>query len=123
MDARWVEKLYQGNLENKKLYDYIEKEKIDKLWKEHQKGLKDNAVVKLKDTFVRLGTFQSIDPEDISKLTKHLSYIKKQPTDADTSSFPELNSYMDLILSEQKALLEEINNFIGDILKIKKDVR
>jgi hypothetical protein len=30
---------------------------------------------------------------------------------------------MDLILSEQKALLEEINNFIGDILKIKKDVR
>ena len=88
-----------------------------------EKGLKDNAVVKLKDTFVRLGTFQSIDPEDISKLTKHLSYIKKQPTDADTSSFPELNNYMDLILSEQKALLEEINNFIGDILKIKKDVR
>jgi hypothetical protein len=27
---------------------------------------------------------------------------------------------MDLILSEQKALLEEINSFIGDILKIKK---
>ena len=85
-----------------------------------EKGLKDNTVVKLKDTFVRLGTFQSIDPEDISKLTKHLSYIQKQPTDADTSSFPELNNYMDLILSEQKALLDEINSFIGDILKIKK---
>ena len=40
--------------------------------------------------------------------------------DADTSSFPELNKYMDLILSEQKALLEEINSFIEDILKIKK---
>jgi hypothetical protein len=88
-----------------------------------EKGLKDNTVVKLKDTFVRLGTFQSIDQEDISKLTKHLSYIQKQPTDVDTSSFPELNKYMDLILSEQKALLDEINSFIGDVLKIKKDVR
>ena len=88
-----------------------------------EKGLKDNTVAKLKDTFVRLGTFQSVDPEDIAKLTKHLSYIQKQPMDADTSSFPELNKYMDLILSEQKALLDEINSFIGDILKIKKDVR
>jgi hypothetical protein len=88
-----------------------------------EKGLKDNTVVKLKDTFVRLGTFQSINPEDISKLTKHLSYIQKQSTDTDTSSFPELNNYMDLILSEQKALLDEINSFIGDILKIKKVVR
>ena len=88
-----------------------------------EKGLKDNTVVKLKDTFVRLGTFQSIDQEDISKLTKHLSDIQKQPMDADISSFPELNKYMDLILSEQKALLEEINSFIGDILKLKKDVR
>jgi NurA-like 5'-3' nuclease len=85
-----------------------------------EKGLKDNTVVKLKDKFVRLGTFQSIDQEDISKLTKHLSYIQNKPMDADTSSFPELNKYMDLILSEQKALLEEINSFIEDILKIKK---
>ncbi len=75
----------------------------------------------LKDKFVRLGTFQSVDQEDISKLTKHLSYIQKQPMDADTSSFPELDKYMDLIISEQKALLEEINSFIEDIRKIKKN--
>ena len=85
-----------------------------------EKGLKDNTVVKLKDTFVRLGTFQSVNQEDISKLTKHLSYIQKQPMDADTSSFPELDKYMNLIISEQKALLEEINSFIEDIRKIKK---
>jgi DNA anti-recombination protein RmuC len=41
--------------------------------------------------------------------------------DADTPSFPELNKYMDLIISEQKALLDEINSFIEDIRKIKKN--
>ena len=43
--------------------------------------------------------------------------------DADTSSFPELNKYMDLIISEQKALLDEINSFIEDIQKIKKNFK
>jgi len=37
--------------------------------------------------------------------------------DADTPSFPELNEYMDLIISEQKALLDEITSFIEDIRK------
>jgi hypothetical protein len=32
--------------------------------------------------------------------------------DTDSLSFPELNKFMDLIISEQKALLEEINSFI-----------
>jgi hypothetical protein len=40
--------------------------------------------------------------------------------DVGTSSFPEFNKYLDLIISEQKVLLEEINSFIEDIRKIKK---
>ena len=75
-----------------------------------EKGLKDNKIVDLRDKFVSLGSFQSIAQKDIVKLMN-----------ADTLSLPELNKYMDLIISEQKALLEEINNFIEDIRKIKKN--
>ncbi len=84
-----------------------------------EKRLDDNAIVNLKDKFVGLGSFQSIDQEDIVKLINHISDIQKNSMDSDTPSFPELNKYMDLILSEQKALLDEINSFIEDIRKIK----
>ena len=87
-----------------------------------EKRLDDNTVVNLKDKFVSLGSFQSIDQEDIVKLINHISDIQKKSMDAaDTPSFPELNKYMDLIISEQKALLDEINSFIEDIRKIKKN--
>ena len=72
-----------------------------------KKALEDDVVVDLKNKFVSLGSFQSIDKQDLLKLT-------------DVSSFPELNKYMNLIISEQKALLHEINGFIEDIRKIKK---
>ena len=75
-----------------------------------KKGLEDNMVADLRDKFVSLGTFQSINQKDIKILMR-----------SDTSSFPESNKYMDLIISEQKALLGEISSFIEDIRKIKKD--
>ena len=86
-----------------------------------EKKLDDNAIVNLKDKFVSLGSFQSIDQEDIVKLRKYVSDIQKKSMDADTPSFPELNKYMDLIISEQKALVDEISSFIEDIRKIKKN--
>ena len=75
-----------------------------------EKRLEDNTVINLKDKFVSLGSFQSIDKQDLLKLM-------------DVSSFPELNKYMNLIISEQKALLHEINGFIEDIRKIKKSTK
>ncbi len=51
---------------------------------------------------------------------KYINDIQKKSMDPDTVSFPELNKYMDLIISEQKALLGEINNFIEDIREIKR---
>ncbi len=86
-----------------------------------EKKLDDNTVVNLKDKFVSLGSFQSIDQEDVVKLINHISDIQKKSMDADTPSFSELNKYMDLIISEQKALLDEINSFIEEIRKIKKN--
>ena len=88
-----------------------------------EKRLKDNTVVNLKDKFVSLGSFQPIDQKDIVNLVKYINNIQKKSMDADTPSFPELNKYMDLIISEQKALLDEINNFIEDIRKIKKNFK
>lgn len=87
-----------------------------------EKGLNGNTVVKLKDKFVSLGSFQSIDQKDIVKLIKYISDIQTKSIDANTLSFPELDKYMDLIISEQKALIEEINSFIEEFRKIKKNV-
>jgi hypothetical protein len=86
-----------------------------------EKKLDDNTFVNLKDKFVSLGSFQSIDQEDVVKLINHISDIQKKSMDADTPSFSELNKYMDLVISEQKALLDEINSFIEEIRKIKKN--
>ena len=86
-----------------------------------EKVQEDNTVIKLRDKFVSLGSFRSIDEEDTIKLMKYTRDIQNKSMDAETLPFPELNKYMDLILSEQKALFEEINGFIEDIRKIKKD--
>jgi len=88
-----------------------------------EKRLEDNTVVNLKDKFVSLGSFQPIDQKDIVNLVKYINNIQKKSMDADTPSFPELNKYMNLIISEQKALLDEINSFIEDIRKIKKNFK
>ena len=86
-----------------------------------EKGLDDKTFSNLRDKFISLGSFQSIDQKDIAKLMKYIRGIKKKSMDDNTFSLPEFNKYMDLIISEQKALLEEINSFIEDIRKIKKN--
>jgi len=52
---------------------------------------------------------------------KHIRTVHKKSMGVDMSSFAGLNKYMDLIISEQKVLIEEINSFIEDIRKIKKN--
>ena len=86
-----------------------------------EKGLDDKTVSNLRDKFISLGSFQSIDQKDIVKLTKYIRDIKEKSMGNNTFSLPGFNKYMDLIISEQKALVEEINNFIEDIRKIKKN--
>lgn len=87
-----------------------------------EKGLKDNTVVDLRDKFISLGAFQSIEQKDNAKLMKYISELNKESTGPRKASFPELSKYMNLIISEQKVLLEEINSFINDLRKIKKKV-
>jgi hypothetical protein len=85
------------------------------------KDTEDGMVVDLRNKFVSLGSFQSIDQKDLLKLKKYIGGIQKKSMSADVSSFPELNKYMNMIISEQKVLLHEINSFIEDIRKIKKE--
>jgi hypothetical protein len=86
-----------------------------------EKGLDDNTASNLKDKFISLGSFQSIDQNDMVKLMKYTRDIKEKSMDANIFSLPGFNKYMDLIISEQKALLEDLNSFIEDIRKIKKN--
>lgn len=86
-----------------------------------EKGIDDNTASNLRDKFISLGSFQSIDQKDIVKLTKYIHDIKEKSMGNNTFSLPGFNKYMDLIISEQKALVEEINSFIEDIRKIKKN--
>ena len=86
-----------------------------------EKGLDNNTASNLRDKFISLGSFQSIDQKDIVKLMKYIRDIKEKSMEDNTFSLPGFNKYMDLIISEQKALLEEINSFIEDIIKIKKN--
>ena len=88
-----------------------------------EKGLEDNTVINLRDKFISLGAFQSIDQKDNVKIMKYISDIQNKSVVPDTASLPELNKYMDLIISEQKALLGEINSFVEDIREIKKKIR
>jgi hypothetical protein len=86
-----------------------------------EKGLDDNTASNLRDKFISLGSFQSIDQKDVVKLMKYIRDIKEKSMENNTFSLPGFNKYMDLIISEQKALVEEINSFIEDIRKIKKN--
>jgi hypothetical protein len=86
-----------------------------------EKGLDDNMASNLRDKFISLGSFQSIDQKDVVKLMKYIRDIKEKSMENNTFSLPGFNKYMDLIISEQKALVEEINSFIEDIRKIKKN--
>jgi hypothetical protein len=72
-----------------------------------KKASEDDTAVDLKNKFVSSGSFQLVGQENLQKIF-------------DVSSFPEPNKYINLIISEQKALLHEINGFIEDIRKIRK---
>ena len=86
-----------------------------------KKGTEEDAVNDLRNKFISLGSFQLIDQEDLRQLTMY-GRSQKTTKDIDVASFPKLNKYMTLIISEQKVLLHEINSFIEDIREIKKRV-
>jgi hypothetical protein len=75
----------------------------------------DDIVNLLKDRYVRLSAFQEISYEDKETIIKESNEIDQNSESADTSLFPTYHKYMQIIISEQKILLEDINTFINDL--------
>jgi hypothetical protein len=75
----------------------------------------DDIVNLLKDRYVRLSTFQVISQDDKETIIKEVDEIDQKSESIDISLFPTYHNYMQIIISEQKILLEDINFFINDM--------
>ena len=79
----------------------------------------DDTVNLLKDRYVRLSAFQALSPEDKESISIKLKDNDPESELTDVSLFPTYQKYMQIIISEQNAFLEEINAFVRD-LKVPK---
>jgi len=78
------------------------------------KGMEDSVKL-LKDRYIRLSTFQEIDPEDKKTIVHMVNDENHTSPLSDTSLMPAHQKYMQLALSEEKILLEDIDAFLGDL--------
>jgi hypothetical protein len=81
----------------------------------------DDIVDLLKDRYVRLGAFQEISQEDKDAIIKESDEIDQRSESTDTSLFSTYQKYMQLVISEQNILLEDINTFVDDLQIQKED--
>lgn len=75
----------------------------------------DDSVKLLKDRYVRLSTFQEIDSEDKKNIVHTVSDENQTSPSSETSLIPTHQKYMQLALSEEKILLEDIDAFLGGL--------
>jgi hypothetical protein len=75
----------------------------------------DDILNLLKDRYIRLGAFQEIREEDKDTIVKETNKIDQNTESTETALFPTYQKYMEIIISEQKILLDEVNSFIDDI--------
>jgi len=82
------------------------------------------SVIKmLKTAYKDIGTFQFIDDGD-KKVLQSRSDPKRRASSQNTgSTYPLSDKYTELIISEQKALLQEVNDFVTDLDSIMQDNR
>jgi len=75
----------------------------------------DDMVDLLKDRYVHLSAFQEISVEDKETLIRESHEIEKENGTADRLLFPNYYKYIDLMVAEQNALVEDINSYIEDL--------
>jgi len=73
----------------------------------------------LKDRYARLSAFQEISQEDKETIIKISDEIGQKSESADTSFFSTYQKYMQIIVSQEKILLDDIKAYIND-LQIRK---
>ena len=76
----------------------------------------NEVINQLKNRYVRLSEFQMIGNEDIDLLHKEANEIKKRSKSTDPSLFPTYHRYMQLIVSEQKILIDEVESLASGYL-------
>ncbi|MGD8666352.1 MAG: hypothetical protein PVI58_10170 [Desulfobacterales bacterium] len=79
----------------------------------------DKKVDMLKDYYIRIGSFQNIDLKDKEKIIKEANSAEQKLENSSASFFSKYHKYMEVIVSEQGALLKELNNFINDLMTLK----
>jgi len=81
----------------------------------------DEKVDSLKDRYIGIGAFQDIDLEDREKIFYEVSNIEEVLESDYASVFPEYHKHIEVIISEQNVLLDDVNNFINDLIALKKE--
>ena len=81
----------------------------------------DEIVDSLKDRYISVGTFQKIDLADKEKIFYEINDIEKELESDYASVFQEYHKHMEVIISEQNVLLDDVNTFISDLSELKKE--
>ena len=75
----------------------------------------DEVVSLLKDRYVRLSAFQEISQEDKDTIIREVNNIDPKSDSAENELFPTYHKYMEIVVSEQKLLIDEIKIYINDL--------
>ena len=80
----------------------------------------DELVDRLKDRYISIGAFQDIDLEDGEKIFYEVNNMEQELESDYASVFPEYHKHVEVVILEQNALIDDVNNFINDLNEIKK---
>jgi hypothetical protein len=80
----------------------------------------DDMVDLLKERYVSLSAFQEISIEDKETMIKEFHEIEKENITANRTLFPNYYKYIDLMVAEQNALVDDINIYIEDLPQIER---
>ena len=82
-----------------------------------------SVVKRLKTAYREIGTFQHIEDVDKRELLSRENLKRKASSRYNKTIYPLSDKYTALAVSEQKALLQDINDFVADLESIMKDNR
>jgi hypothetical protein len=80
-----------------------------------------NMVKKLKTAYMEIGTFQFIEDADKKELLSRADLKRRASSQNNKTIYPLSDQYTNMAVSEQKALLQEITDFVTDLESTMRD--
>jgi hypothetical protein len=80
-----------------------------------------SVVKRLKTAYREIGTFQIIENLDKKEMLARADLKRKASSHSNKTIYPISDKYTALAVSEQKALLQDINDFVADLESIMRD--